>query len=209
MPQHDPDSIPEFDIDSEVLTTPQPEIENLVRGLLINLGEDPERQGLIKTPARVAKALAFLTSGYDQDAREVVNGAIFDEDYDEIVLVRDINFFSLCEHHMLPFTGKAHVAYLPDRKVVGLSKIPRLVNMFARRLQVQERMTTQIANALNEILQPKGVAVIVQARHMCMEMRGVEKQDSMTVTSAMLGEFRDNETTRKELLSLVTAHIHT
>lgn len=199
----------DFDVDPDVLTRVQPELEDLVRGILIKLGEDPERQGLIKTPSRVARALAFLTSGYEQDVATVVNGAIFDEDYDEIVLVRDITFFSLCEHHMLPFTGKAHVAYLPDGKVVGLSKIPRIVDVFARRLQVQERMTTQIANALNQTLQPKGVAVIVQARHMCMEMRGVEKQDSMTVTSAMLGEFRENESTRKELLSLVTSHIHT
>lgn len=182
-----------------------PEIENLVRGLLLKLGEDPERQGLLKTPARVARALAFLTDGYERDITEVVNDAVFDEDYDEIVLVKDINFFSLCEHHLLPFMGRVHVAYLPNKKVIGLSKIPRLVNVFARRLQLQERMTRDIAGAIECILQPRGVGVVCQARHMCMEMRGVEKQNSETVTSTMIGEFRTDPKTREEFLALVQA----
>lgn len=195
---------PECEFDPELQTEAMPELENLVRGTLLQIGEDPEREGLLKTPARVARALKFLTSGYAMEARDVVNGAIFHEEYDEIVLVKDIQFFSLCEHHLLPFMGKAHVAYLPNRKVVGLSKIPRIVNLYARRLQLQERLTTQIANAVNEILEPKGVGVVIEARHMCMEMRGVEKQGSGTLTSAMLGEFRTNDSSRKELMTLIS-----
>jgi GTP cyclohydrolase I len=177
-------------------------IAEMTRKILADLGEDPERAGLRETPLRFEKALRFLTSGYQQDVKKLLNGAMFDVAYDEMVLVRDIELFSLCEHHLLPFFGVCHVGYLPDKKVVGLSKIPRLVNMFARRLQVQERLTNQIAQALMEHVQPQGVAVIVEARHLCMAMRGVEKQHSQTVTSAMLGVFRDNERTREEFLCL-------
>ena len=174
-----------------------------MRRILALIGEDPERQGLTETPERFEKALRHLTSGYQQDARKVLNGALFDVQYDEMVIVKDIELFSLCEHHLLPFFGCAHVAYLPNKKVIGLSKIPRLVNMFARRLQVQERLTSQIAQALMEHLEPRGVGVVVEARHLCMAMRGVEKQHSQTVTSAMLGEFRENARARAEFLSLV------
>ncbi len=167
------------------------------------LGEDPGRDGLLRTPERVEKAMKFLTSGYSTDIHEIVNGALFDVKYDEVVIVRDIEFFSMCEHHMLPFFGKVHVAYLPDSKVIGLSKIPRIVDLFARRLQIQERLTQQIAETLQELLNPRGVGVICEARHFCMMMRGVEKQHSGAITSAMLGAFRENKETRHELLSLV------
>jgi GTP cyclohydrolase IA len=178
-------------------------IAPLVEEIILALGEDTTRDGLARTPARVDKALRFLTSGYSTDIGEIVNGALFDVKYDEVVIVRDIEFFSMCEHHMLPFFGKVHVAYLPDSKVIGLSKIPRLVDVFARRLQIQERLTQQIAETLQELLQPRGVGVICEARHFCMMMRGVEKQHSGAITSAMLGAFRDDKETRHELLSLV------
>jgi len=171
--------------------------------VLVRLGEDPRRDGLLRTPERVEKALRFLTSGYHTDARKIVNGALFDVKYDEMVVVRDIEFFSLCEHHLLPFYGKVHVAYLPHRKVIGLSKIPRIVDMFARRLQIQERLTQEIAQSIQEIIEPLGVGVICEARHFCMMMRGVEKQHSGAMTSAMLGAFRDRKKTRDEFLSLV------
>ncbi len=167
------------------------------------LGEDPEREGLRQTPERSAKALQFLTSGYSKDVREVVNGALFQVKYDEMVIVKDIEFFSMCEHHLLPFFGKVHVAYLPNERVIGLSKIPRLVDVFARRFQIQERLTQQIAETIQELVDPRGVGVICEARHFCMMMRGVEKQHSGTVTSAMLGAFRTNKETRDEMLSLV------
>jgi len=183
---------------------PKPEtIAEAMRAILALVGEDPARQGLRGTPERFERALRHLTSGYNQDVKKLLNGALFDVCYDEMVIVKDIEMFSLCEHHLLPFFGSCHVAYLPDRKVVGLSKIPRLVNMFARRLQVQERLTSQIAHALMEHLEPRGVGVIIEARHLCMAMRGVEKQHSHTVTSAMLGEFRENARAREELLLLV------
>ena len=178
-------------------------IANLVAELLKELGEDVQREGLDKTPERVEKALRYFTSGYGQDVKDVLNGAMFVEDYDEMVIVKDIDFSSLCEHHLLPFIGKCHVAYMPNRKIVGLSKIPRLVEMFSRRLQVQERLTTQIANTLNEALQPRGVAVVVEAIHLCMLMRGVEKQNSKAITSAMLGSFRERPETRAEFMDLI------
>ena len=180
-------------------------IEKLVEQLLKELGEDPHREGLQKTPERVAKALEYLTSGYDKKVEEVLNDALFVEEYDEMVVVKDIDFSSLCEHHLLPFIGKAHIAYMPHRKIVGLSKIPRLVEMFSRRLQVQERLTTQIAHTLEHALQPRGVAVVVEAIHLCMLMRGVEKQNSKAVTSAMLGAFRDRPETRAEFMELIKA----
>ena len=167
------------------------------------LGEDPEREGLVRTPERCEKALRYLTSGYSADVHQIVNGALFDVKYDEVVIVRDIEFFSMCEHHMLPFFGKVHVAYLPDSKVIGLSKIPRIVDVFARRLQIQERLTQQIAETIQDLIKPRGVAVICEARHFCMMMRGVEKQHSGAITSAMLGAFRENHETRNELLSLI------
>lgn len=179
-------------------------MESQVRDILIELGEDPERDGLKKTPHRVAKALRDLTSGYREDPMEILRSALFDVDHSEIVLVRDIDFSSLCEHHMLPFLGKAHVAYLPRGKVVGLSKLARVVDTFARRLQVQERMTTQIARALQEALDPAGVAVVIEATHMCMAMRGVKKPHAVTVTSAMLGEFHEDPATRAELMKLIS-----
>ena len=178
-------------------------LQSLIRDLLKDLGEDPDREGLQATPERVERALRFLTSGYAQDVNEVVNDAVFTQAYDEIVLVKDIELYSLCEHHLLPFFGKCHVAYIPNGKIVGLSKIPRLVEVFARRLQVQERLTCQVADALMEILQPQGVAVIIEAFHLCMMMRGVEKQHSRAVTSAMLGVFRENSATRNELMQLI------
>ena len=170
--------------------------------LLRRLNEDPTRDGLLKTPERVEKSMAYLTSGYQQDPHTILSGALFDVDYDEMVIVKDIEMFSLCEHHMLPFFGKVHVAYIPQGKVVGLSKIPRLINVFAQRLQVQERMTREIAEAIDDAIHPQGVGVVIEARHLCMMMRGVEKQHSSTVTSAMLGAFQ-NQPTRSEFLSLV------
>ena len=188
-------------------TSPEPyeqgRIAELMREVLQNLGEDPSRDGLLNTPMRAEKALKFLTSGYTQDVQTIVNGALFDVGYDEMVIVKDIEFFSLCEHHLLPFYGKAHVAYLPSEKVIGLSKIPRIVDMFARRLQVQERLTQQVAETIQDVLKPKGVGVICEARHFCMMMRGVEKQHSGTVTSSMLGAFRRNKESRDEFLALV------
>jgi GTP cyclohydrolase IA len=178
-------------------------IPELVCKMFVEVGEDPNREGLQRTPERFEKAFRFLTSGYNMDAEKILNGAMFSVCYDEMVVVKDIEMYSLCEHHLLPFFGKCHVAYLPNKKVVGLSKIARLVNMYARRLQIQERLTNQIANTIQEQLNPQGVGVIIEARHLCMVMRGVEKQNSLAVTSAMLGAFRDNKETRDEFLSLV------
>ena len=174
-----------------------------IKKILVELGEDPTRDGLIRTPERVDESLRYLTSGYKEDADSILNGALFDVQHDEMVIVKDIDVFSLCEHHMLPFFGKCHVAYLPSDKVVGLSKIPRLVDMYARRLQVQERLTLQIAETLKEKINPRGVAVVIQAQHLCMMMRGVEKSNSMAVTSSMLGLFKDNQNTRNEFLNLI------
>jgi GTP cyclohydrolase I len=179
------------------------QIPDLVEALLAELGEDPDRPGLKATPARVSRALRQLTDGYGVDPEDVIAGAVFDQDYDEMVVVKDISFYSLCEHHMLPFFGSCHVGYLPRGKVVGLSKIPRLVGVFAHRLQLQERMTNQIAQALNGSLEPKGVGVVVEARHLCMEMRGVEKPGGQMITSCMLGTFRKDPRTRAEFLDLV------
>ncbi|MBP2670074.1 MAG: folE [candidate division NC10 bacterium] len=181
-------------------------IQPLIVDLLKELGEDPHREGLRKTPERVAGAYAYLTSGYQRTVDEILNDAIFTEDYDEMVVVKDIEVYSLCEHHLLPFYGKAHIAYLPAGKIVGLSKLARLVDMFARRLQVQERLTTQVAEALQNALQPAGVAVVIEAHHFCMMMRGVEKQNSKAITSCMLGAFRDSRMTREEFLQLIHSH---
>ena len=194
------DRLPETDQDDERLIT----MGESVRRLLELVGEDPAREGLQRTPLRVAKALRFLTSGHRTDLTEVLNGALYEVCYDEMVIVKDIELFSLCEHHMLPFFGKAHVAYLPDRKVIGLSKIPRIVDVFARRLQIQERLTSQIAQAVQDAIEPKGVGVVLEARHLCLMMRGVEKQHSAAVTSAMLGVFRTSQQTRDEFLSLLS-----
>ena len=177
--------------------------EELYRELLVRIGEDPTRDGLLKTPERMDKAMQFLTRGYTQNLNSVLHEALFDVDYDEMVIVKDVEFFSMCEHHLLPFFGKAHVAYVPNGKVIGLSKIPRLVDVFARRLQVQERLTTDIADAIDQAIRPQGVAVILEAQHLCMMMRGVEKQHSATVTSAMRGVFKTQQQTRNEFLSLV------
>jgi GTP cyclohydrolase I len=178
-------------------------MQNLVRELLGAIGEDPQREGLQETPRRVEKSLRFLTSGYDTDIDAVINNALFSVDYSEMVIVRDIDFYSLCEHHLLPFFGKCHVAYLPNQRVIGLSKLPRLVDVFARRLQVQERLTSQIAETIREKVDPLGVAVVMEATHLCMAMRGVEKQNSVTVTSSMLGVFREDARTRHEFLELI------
>jgi GTP cyclohydrolase I len=178
-------------------------VEDLVKELLGKIGEDPTRDGLLKTPLRVAKAYEFLTKGYHEDIERLMNEAVFEEKYNEIVVVKDIDFFSLCEHHLLPFYGKFHVGYIPDGKILGLSKLPRLVEVFSRRLQVQERLTRQIADTLNDYLKPGGVAVVGEARHMCMMMRGVEKQNSVATTSAMLGEFHEDPKTREEFLTLI------
>jgi len=189
----------------EGAATPDP-LEESVRAFLRQLGEDPEREGLLRTPLRVARSLRFLTSGYQQDVDKVLNGALYSVAYDEMVIVKDIEIFSLCEHHLLPFFGRCHVAYIPTDKVIGLSKIPRLVDVFARRLQVQERLTNQIAETIMARIKPLGVGVVIEAKHLCMIMRGVEKQNSVAVTSAMLGAFRDEIETREEFLSLVRSH---
>ena len=186
--------------------TSEIELQGIVRRTLELVGEDPDREGLIRTPGRVAKALEKLTSGYSMSIEKIVNGAIFEEKYDEIVSIKNINFFSMCEHHMLPFYGIANVGYIPDGKVIGLSKIPRIVDMFSRRLQLQERLTNQVAYCLNEILEPRGVAVVMEGFHLCMMMRGVEKQQCTTVTSCMLGDFRSNVQTRNEFMSLCGSH---
>ena len=178
-------------------------IEEAVRKILVEIGEDPEREGLLKTPDRVSRAYDFLTKGYSEDPKTVINGALFVEDYSEMIIMRDLDFFSLCEHHMLPFFGKAHVAYIPKRHIVGISKLARLVEVYARRLQVQERMTNQIGNTLMEELDPQGVGVVVEAEHLCMRMRGVEKQNSVVTTSTMLGNFRSHQETRQEFINLL------
>ena len=179
-------------------------LESLISELLTQIGEDPNREGLLKTPQRVSKSWDFLSKGYEQNIDDIINDAIFYEDYDEMVTIRDIDFFSLCEHHLLPFFGKAQVAYIPNGKVVGLSKIPRIVEMFGRRLQLQERMTQNIAETLNDVLEPKGVAVVLEGQHMCMQMRGVEKQNSFATTSFMTGLFREDARTRKEFLDIIS-----
>lgn len=178
-------------------------MQELIRRLLVELGEDPSREGLVRTPKRVDKAFRFLTSGYEADVDAVLNGALFSVDYSEMVIVRDIDFYSLCEHHLLPFFGRCHVAYIPNGRVIGLSKIPRLVEIFARRLQLQERMTNEIAQTIREKIAPLGVAVVCEGTHLCMAMRGVEKQNAYTITSAMLGAFRDHARTRMEFLELL------
>jgi GTP cyclohydrolase I len=178
-------------------------LEQSISQILGLIGENPKREGLLRTPHRVARALEFMTKGYQQDVNKILNGAIFKEKYDEMVIVKDIDFFSMCEHHLLPFYGKVNVAYIPKGKIVGLSKIPRIVEIFARRLQVQERMTQQIADTLFDALEPDGVAVVIEAKHLCMMMRGVEKQNSVATTSAMLGSFREDERTRNEFLKLI------
>ena len=188
----------------EIPTLTGATFEELVREMLVRVGEDTEREGLLQTPERYAKALQFLTKGYHEDPEEVLRGALFNVDYDEMVIVKDIEMFSLCEHHMLPFFGKVHIAYIPKGKVIGLSKVPRLVEIFARRLQVQERLTVQIAETIQKAIEPLGVGVVMEARHLCMMMRGVEKQHSATVTSSMLGAFRAQQT-RQEFLSLIHA----
>ena len=187
-------------------TQSDPMLRSLTRSLLTELGEDPDRSGLVRTPHRVAKAMRYLTSGYNMNIEKVLNNAIFEEQYDEMVIVKDIDFFSMCEHHMLPFFGKAHIAYIPNGRIVGLSKIPRIVEVFARRLQVQERMTRQIADTLMEHLNPHGVAIVTEARHMCMMMRGVEKQNSVTTASAMFGAFKDPRT-RSEFMTLIGSRL--
>jgi len=188
--------------DMETNGATQVEFEGLVRRQLEMLGEDPNRGGLLKTPSRVAKSMAWLTRGYDLDARQVIGDALFEENHENMVMVRDIEMYSMCEHHMIPFFGKVHVAYIPNGKIVGLSKLPRVVEVFARRLQVQERLGEQIANAIDEVLQPKGVGVVIEAVHLCMMMRGVEKQSSRTITSSLRGQFRDDSKTRSEFLRL-------
>jgi GTP cyclohydrolase I len=183
-------------------------LQDLYKAVIAQLGEDPTREGLIKTPERVAKAMQFLTSGYDQNPDQIIESAIFHEAYSEMVLVKDIEVYSMCEHHMLPFFGKAHIAYIPDGKIVGLSKIPRVVDAFSRRLQVQERLTIEIRDCIQRTLDPKGVAVVIECAHMCMQMRGVQKQNSVTTTSAFTGIFMTNDATRKEFINLVQAKIH-
>jgi GTP cyclohydrolase I len=178
-------------------------MKELIRQILEGIGEDPQREGLLRTPERVAESMTFLTQGYRRDLDAEINGAVFESDNREMVLVRDIDFYSMCEHHMLPFFGRAHIAYLPAGKILGLSKLARVVDVFARRLQVQENLTTQIGQCLQDILEPNGVAVVLKAQHLCMMMRGVEKQNSLTVTSEMIGSFRDDASTRMEFLSLI------
>ncbi len=189
--------------ETEALLPDNERLESLVREILVEVGEDPDREGLVKTPHRVAKAWQFTLQGYRQDPEEILNEALFTEKTDEMICIRDIELYSMCEHHLLPFVGKAHVAYIPKGKIVGFSKIPRLVDIYARRLQVQERLTTQIAETLNRLLEPDGVGVVIEAVHMCMTMRGVQKQNSVAVTSAMLGSFRDDRATRNEFLDLL------
>ncbi|HEV8524140.1 MAG TPA: GTP cyclohydrolase I FolE [Terriglobales bacterium] len=189
----------------EPVTLTSASTQELLRELLVRLGEDPQRDGLLRTPERMARALEYLTKGYREDPGKMLKGALFDVSYDEMVIVKDIEIFSLCEHHLLPFFGKVHVAYIPKGRVIGLSKIPRLVDIFARRLQVQERLTTQIAETIQHAIEPQGVGVVIEARHLCMMMRGVEKQHSAAVTSSMLGVFRDEQETRQEFLSLIRA----
>ena len=184
-------------------TAADPKLEYIYTQILESIGEDPTREGILKTPQRAAKALQFLMQGYDQNVEDVVNDAIFNEEYDEMVIVKDIECYSLCEHHLLPFFGKCHVGYIPRKKIIGLSKIPRIVDMFARRLQVQERLTKQIAEALQDVLNPAGVAVVVEAQHLCMMVRGVQKQHSQTMTNVMLGEFRDKISTRTEFMRCI------
>ncbi|MAG82743.1 GTP cyclohydrolase I FolE [Candidatus Poribacteria bacterium] len=187
----------QYDLDDDLFQGNN-KLERLYHGVIEEIGEDPTRQGLLKTPYRSAKALQFLTQGYTQKVDEIVNGAIFDEEFDDMVIVKDIEFYSLCEHHILPFFGKCHVGYIPNKRIVGLSKVPRVIDMFARRLQVQERLTHQIAQAINEVLQPQGIAVVMEAQHMCMMIRGVEKERSSTFTNVMLGTFREEDSTRAE-----------
>ncbi|HKJ66440.1 MAG TPA: GTP cyclohydrolase I FolE [bacterium] len=178
-------------------------VRDLTRSLLESIGEDPEREGLLETPRRVAKAWDYFSHGYNLNLDDLVNNALFDVDYHEIITIKDIDYFSMCEHHLLPFFGKAHVAYIPDKKIIGLSKIPRIVEMFARRLQVQERMTQQVAHAINDVIQPIGIGVVIEGRHMCMQMRGIEKQNSYATTSAMFGAFEEDQRTREEFLMLI------
>lgn len=198
-----PKKTEELKLNDDVQQGKEENIADLARKMITLLGEDPTREGLRRTPERFERALRYLTSGYHQDPEKVLNGAMFSVCYDQMVVVKDIDLFSLCEHHILPFFGKCHVAYIPDKRVVGLSKIPRLVNMFSRRLQIQERLTNQIAQAIQKVIQPLGVGVVIEARHLCMVMRGVEKQRTETITSAMLGAFRENQRTREEFLSLI------
>jgi len=196
-------------VDNNMKATTEPStltsatFEDLVQEMLVRLGEDPNREGLQQTPERVRKSLQFLTRGYSEDPEALLKGALFSEPYDEMVIVKDVEMFSLCEHHMLPFFGKVHVAYIPNGKVIGLSKVPRLIELFSRRLQIQERLTTQIAETIQKVIEPQGVGVVIEARHLCMMMRGVEKQHSAAVTSSMLGCFRDENETRSEFLSLI------
>lgn len=201
----DPRTMPKNVIEASTLS--EATFADLVHELLVKIGEDPTREGLRRTPERVEKAFQFLTKGYNEDPEQLLKSALFTVDYDEMVIVKDIEMFSLCEHHMLPFIGKVHVAYIPNGRVIGLSKLPRLVEIFARRLQVQERLTTEIAETLMKVVQPQGVGVVVEARHLCMMMRGVEKQHSATVTSAMLGCFREEKETREEFLALIRQRI--
>lgn len=202
MTLHDEDFLGRYELDVDGAQDTRA-VEEAVRTILLSVGEDPSREGLEKTPNRVARMYQELLSGYTTDPKKLLNGAVFEVDYSEMVLVRDIEFYSLCEHHLLPFIGHAHVAYIPDGKVVGLSKIPRIVDMFARRLQVQERMTKQIADFVMDVLEPCGVGVVIEGSHMCSMMRGVKKANARMVTSALLGEFRDNEKTRAEFMALV------
>jgi GTP cyclohydrolase IA len=188
---------------TEPATLTSATFDELVREMLVRLGEDPKREGLVRTPERVHRAFGYLTRGYKQDADALLKGALFTVSYDEMVIVKDVEMFSLCEHHMLPFFGKVHVAYIPNGKVIGLSKIPRLIEIFSRRLQIQERLTTQIAETIQKAIEPQGVGVVIEARHLCMMMRGVEKQHSAAVTSSMLGCFREEQETRTEFLSLI------
>jgi GTP cyclohydrolase I len=192
----------QYDLDDDLVQI-DAKLECLYKGIVEQIEEDPARQGLIKTPYRAAKALQFLTQGYTQNVDEIVNGAIFDEEFDDMVIVRDIEFYSLCEHHILPFFGKCHVGYIPNKKIIGLSKVPRIIDMLARRLQVQERLTDQIAQVVNELIQPQGIAVVMEAQHMCMMIRGVEKQRSSTITNVMLGTFRAKDSTRAEFLQSI------